>query len=95
MGQLHATRIQQEEAIEDAHRHPVRVQPRLDLLAKHLALLIAPVNQTIVVLHFWLFSPDLDHVIDICDFHWEALLGCLPAVDESLVLHFFAELVGV
>lgn len=67
MRKLNAARIQQEEAVECASWKSIRIQPRLHLLAEDLSLLVATIDQTIVVLHFGFFLADLDHVVEIGD----------------------------
>ena len=82
MGKLHAARVKQQEAVKDASRHLGRIEARLNLLAEDLPLLVASVDQSIVVFHLGLPLSDLDHVIQISDFDRERFL---LSVDEALV----------
>ena len=84
MRQLHAARIKQKEAIKGACRQSGSIQPRLDLLAVNLSLLVRPIDQSIVVLHFGLLLSNLDHVIEIGDFDGETRLLLLP-VNQALM----------
>ena len=52
------------------------------MLAEDLSLLVATVDQSIVVFHFGLPLSDLDHVVQISDFDWERFL---LSVYEALV----------
>ena len=78
MRQLNSTRIQKQETIQSARRQPAHIQPRLDMLAVNLAVLVLPVRQPIIVLHLRSLSADLDHIIQIGSLHREAGLLLLP-----------------
>jgi len=74
MRQLDTARVEKKEAIQHSGWHLLCVQSRLHLLAENLTLLIAPILQLVVVLHFGLTFSDLDHVVQVGDFDRERLL---------------------
>lgn len=83
MGQFHPARVQKEEAIKDPRWESSSIESALDLLAENLSFLLLAVDQSVCILHFWLFLADLDHIVKIGDLDWEGRL--LLAVDKTFM----------
>lgn len=84
MRQLNTARVEQKKAIKDPAWQLACIQSRLNLLAEDLSLLVGSVNKLVIVFHLRLLLFNLDHAIQIRNFHWEPLL-VFPPIHEAFV----------